>query len=129
MAGNTFGDAEDHFERMVVGAAEATLDDGEAATIAHAIVTGGAAVIDDRKAKRLCVTRYPNLEIWTTVDVFATPSVETQLGGPVLADCLFNALQQGRMRVAEERLEWVVNRIGEDRARLCESLPQRIRNR
>jgi predicted nucleic acid-binding protein len=123
------GDAEEHFERLVVGAAQATLDDGEAATIAHAIVSGGAAVIDERKAKRLCALRYPNLVIHTTVDVLAAPGIEAQLGKAALADCLFNALQQGRMRVAEERLQWVIDRIGEDRARSCESLPQRIRQR
>lgn len=122
-------DAEAHFERLVVGAAAATLDDGEAATIAHAIVTGGAAVIDERKAMRLCATHYPNLAIHTTVDVLAAPSIEAQLGKDALAECLFKALQHGRMRVAPGRLEWVLERIGEDRARLCESLPQRIRMR
>lgn len=123
------GDAEAHFERLVVGAAEATLDDGEAATIAHAIVTGGAAVIDERKAKRLCATHYPDLVIHTTVDVLAAPSIEARLGKDALADCVFKALQHGRMRVAPERLDWVLERIGEERARLCESLPQRIRKR
>jgi predicted nucleic acid-binding protein len=123
------GDAEAHFEGLLVGPAEATLDDGEAATIAHAVVSGGIAVIDERKAKRLCASRYPGLTIQTTVDILATPSVEAQLGKDALADCVCNALQKGRMRVAEERLEWVLGHIGDERARMCESLPQRIRQR
>ena len=122
-------DAEDHFESLVIGPAEATLDDGEAATIAHAVVSGGVVVIDERKAKRICAKRYPGLVIHTTVDLFATPSVEAHLGKVALADALFNSLQCGRMYVAEERLDWAVSRIGEDRARMCGSLPQRIRNR
>src|SRR5581483_3817592 len=42
------------FEELVVGPAVETLDDGEAATIAYALAHGGTALIDERKAMRIC---------------------------------------------------------------------------
>jgi predicted nucleic acid-binding protein len=120
--------AEIHFENLVVGPAEATLDDGEAATIAFAIEANAIAIIDERKAKRICAQRHSGLVLRTTVDILAGSSVGIALGTTMLADALFNALTHGRMRVAEDRLEWVVSQIGKERARQCESLPRRIRN-
>jgi predicted nucleic acid-binding protein len=48
---------DDHFERLVLGNTADTLDDGEAATIACAIEMRAVAVIDERKAKRICRAR------------------------------------------------------------------------
>ncbi len=121
--------AEVQFEHLVVGPAEATLDDGEAATIAVAIEANGIAIIDERKATRICAEQYPELLLQTTADILALPSVGAQLGETVLGDAIFNALQRGRMRIAENRLDWVISRIGEPRARQCESLPRRVRIR
>ena len=64
-----------HFEELVIGPATDTLDDGEAATIAIAIEQQGIALIDERKAHRICSERYPDLRIGCTVDIFAHPEV------------------------------------------------------
>ena len=58
-----------YFEDLVIGPAAATLDDGEAAPIAYAVSHGDTALIDERKATRICAERYPQLRIACTVDV------------------------------------------------------------
>lgn len=84
------------FERLVVGSAPETLDDGEAATIAYAFEKNAVAVIDERKAIRLCGERFPQVGIRSTVDILARPEVERSLGRPSLADAVFSALQGAR---------------------------------
>ncbi len=116
-----------HFEQLVVGPAISTLDDGEAATIAHALRRGGIPVIDERKAIRLCGERFPELRMACAMDIFAHPNVQTALGNDRLADAVFNALVNGRMRVFLQHVDWVVKLIGIERARLCASLPRSAR--
>ena len=43
-----------HFEELVIGPAAETLDDGEAATIAYAVVRNGTVILDERKGIRIC---------------------------------------------------------------------------
>jgi hypothetical protein len=119
--------AETHFEELVVGPAVSTLDDGEAATIAYAVSNGCTAILDERKAVRICSERFPKLPIACTVDIMIHPTVERRLGATGLADALFRALQDARMRVPPGHLELVVAMIGQDRARICPSLPKRVR--
>jgi len=116
-----------HFEKLVVGAAALTLDDGEAATIAYAYSQHALAIIDERKAARLCAEMYPSLRVGSTVDILAHPSVQQRLGKEMLADAVFNALQNGRMRVFPQNVEWVISLIGRERAAGCASLPNSIR--
>jgi predicted nucleic acid-binding protein len=116
-----------HFERLVVGAAAMTLDDGEAATIAYAVSHQGIAVIDERKATRLCAEMYPALQVGCTVDILAHISVRGTLGREKLSSAVFKALRDGRMRVLPQHLEWVVDLIGADRAAECTSLPNSVR--
>lgn len=118
-----------HFEELVVGTASQTLDDGEAATIAHAASTGAVAVVDERKAMRICADRFPELRTVSTVDLFAHPTVGMVLGSDELAEAVFNALLDGRMRVFPKDIEWVVTLIGSDRAARCASLPYAVRIR
>ena len=115
------------FEQLVVGAAALTLDDGEAATIAYAISQNAVALIDERKAIRICRERFPNLRVGCTVDIFAHPEVQRALGKDALSNAVFNALYQGRMRVLPRHVEWVVELIGAERAGLCMSLPSSVR--
>ena len=119
--------AAQHFEQLVVGPAARTLDDGEAATIAYAVSVGGVPVIDERKATRICSELFPALRMACTVDVLAHPEIQKGLGGPGLADAVFNALHFGRMRVLPHHVAWVVDLIGIDRASLCSSLPHSVR--
>lgn len=119
--------SEQHFEQLVIGPAAKTLDDGEAATIAYAVSQNAIALIDERKANRICAQRFPNLRVGCTVDIFTHPDVQHVLGKELLAGAVFNALYQGRMRVLPRHLEWVVELIGVDRASLCTSLPSSVR--
>ena len=121
--------AEQYFEGLVLGPATETLDDGEAATIAYAIAHGALALVDERKANRICVERFPALRVGCTVDVFAHPNVQENLGKEVLAVAVFNALIRGRMRVISHHVEWVVGLIGPERAARCVSLPNSVRAR
>jgi predicted nucleic acid-binding protein len=119
--------AELYFEQLVIGPAGMTLDDGEAATIAYAVRQNGIALIDERKANRICAHLFPALRNACTVDIFSHPNVQEALGKEKLADAVFNALCHGRMRVFPQHVEWVVALIGVERARLCVSLPASVR--
>ena len=115
-----------HFADLVTGSAAETLDDGEAATIACAIERGAVALVDERKANRICTERFPGLGLGCTVDVLAQPHVQAALGNG-LAGAVFNALRRGRMRVPDRYGPWVVDLIGKERAAGCRSLPERFR--
>ena len=111
-----------HFERLVVGSAAMTLDDGEAATIAFAVASAGMAVVDEPKAAHICAKLFPHLSIECTVGLLAQPSVGTNLGNGMLATAVFKAIQDGRMRVFPQYVEWVVNVIGQEQAVACARL-------
>jgi predicted nucleic acid-binding protein len=119
--------AEWYFEQLVVGPAATTLDDGEAGTIAYAVSKEATAVIDERKATRICGERFPTLRVGCTADIFAHEQVQHSLGATLLADALFSALYRGRMRVLPRHIDWVVGLIGRNRAALCVSLPNTVR--
>ena len=116
------------FERLVSGSTAATLDDGEAATIAYASEYRMTALIDERKANHIGRTQYPHLLIGATVDLLALDCVEGALGATALANAAYAALQGARMRVLPRHLDWIVKLIGQHRAALCESLPRRVRS-
>lgn len=126
----TLGDIERiHFEGLVVGRATETLDDGEAATIAYAVEASGVALIDERKALRLCASRFPKLRFCCTVDVLAHSSVGIVLGNSGLKEALYRALVNARMRVLPHHVADVVELIGVERAAKCLSLPYEARLR
>jgi predicted nucleic acid-binding protein len=115
------------FEDLVVGRAAMTLDDGEAATIAYAARQGAVAIIDERKANRICRERFPALGLGCTVDVFSQPDVERTLGRDKLSRAVVNALQLARMRVLPHHVKWVLSLIGSKEAASCASLPRTAR--
>jgi len=121
-------DALTHFEQLVVGPAAETLDDGEAATIAYALAHAATALIDERKATRICRERFPALRLACTIDVLIHGDVQARLGPERLSEAVFRALQEGKMGVLSDHLAWVVDLIGEERAALCPSLPRRARS-
>jgi predicted nucleic acid-binding protein len=118
---------EAHFESLVVGPAAETLDDGEAATIAFAAAGGMTAVLDERKATRLCAKVFPKLAVSSTVDILCHVDVGRTLGDGALADAVFRALKSGRMRVLPQHVQWVIDLIGPGRAAECPSLPKHAR--
>jgi predicted nucleic acid-binding protein len=121
------GGAETHFERLVIGPTQNTLDDGEAATIAFAIQNTAAVVIDERKATNLCARLFPDIVVKSSLDLFSHTQVQAALGPAGTADAVFRALQDGRIRVPSHHEAWVLEKIGTDRAALCPSLAGRLR--
>lgn len=115
------------FEGLVVGEAAMTLDDGEAATIAYAVETGAVAVIDERKANRICAERFQGVQLAATVDLLAHAEVQNAIGQDALAEAMFAALIGARMRVLPRHVTWVVDLIGPERACQCTSLPRSAR--
>jgi predicted nucleic acid-binding protein len=113
-----------HFETLVAGRAPETLDDGEAATIAYAVEHGAVAIIDEKKATRLCASRFPSLGVISTVDVLLHPAVRLKLGDGAFADAVFAALRDARMAVFPHHRDEVLRVIGPERAAQCLSLPK-----
>jgi predicted nucleic acid-binding protein len=116
-----------HFERLVVGPAATTLDDGEAATIAYTVANGGVPIIDERKAKRICALLFPSLRLACSTDIFAHEGVLRAMGSARLAQAVIGALQIARMRVLPHHRKWVLDLIGSEQAALCTSLPHSLR--
>jgi len=112
------------YESLISGSTLRTLDDGEAATIAHAKENGGIAVIDERKARSLCVTDFPDLVVVCTVELLMHDAVAAKLGAREQADALARAITGARMRVPQEHLARVRAMIGPERAASCASLPR-----
>lgn len=110
------------FLKLVSGQASKTLDDGEAATIAFAHMTGSIAAIDERKATALCGKDYPSLGLVSTIDILSHPNVLNALGEKNLAEAVYNALKFARMRVSDDKVDWVLQVIGIDKAMECSSL-------
>jgi predicted nucleic acid-binding protein len=119
-------EAENCFEDLIVGADSSTLDDGEAATIAYSVNTSSVAIIDERKATRICNERFPNLRIGSTIDIFSHDKVSTRLGSQNLSDALFCSLKKARMRVMNHYQQWVIDIVGMERVATCHSLPRAL---
>lgn len=100
----------------------ATLDDGEAATIAIAASRGYTPVVDEHKG-RLLAQEWCRTEIigWS-FDVLRHPEVLVALG-PDSVDALYRALRDGRLRIHQDHCDEVVNLIGIKRAIQCTCLP------
>lgn len=112
------------YEELIDGSALRTLDDGEAATIAYAQEVGGIAVIDERKATRLCADMFPDQILVSTAQILLEDAVERSLGPSNRVDAIIGALQRARMRVPRDLVWQVVKVIGEERAATCTSLPR-----
>ncbi len=122
------GDPENEtYRSLIEGRAADTLDDGEAATIAYAVKNHAIALIDERKATRLCSQRFPSLVIVSTVDLLLHPEVAVELGERGQRDAVLAALLEARMSVPQEHIGRVVNLIGSEQAASCPSLPRPIR--
>jgi len=120
-------ECEGNFLAMVCGSGSATLDDGEAATIAWAVAHGSTPIIDEKKGLSICQDRFPSVQAATTTDIFAHDRVLAELGRDDVGDAIFNALIAARMRVQERHIPWVIDMIGSSRAQLCHSIPLHIR--
>jgi predicted nucleic acid-binding protein len=119
------GGALSTFMRLVGAAHPDDLGDGESAAIALAEQLGAAIALDDGKARRIVQHQFPQIRMLSSVSLFATVQVAGTLGRK-LADAVFSALVNSRMRVLPEDEAWVLALLGE-RAALCPSLKKRRR--
>ena len=115
------------YASLVEGSAVQTLDDGEAATIGYAVEAAGIALIDERKARNICASTFPELPAMCTADLLLCKAVERALGQMRQIDAVTNALRGARMRVPPDRIRAVVDLIGEEVAASCNSLPKLVR--
>ena len=117
------GDAEEEIYRTLIeGPAARTLGDGEAATIAYAAQNEAVALIDERKAKRICSERFNGTHVTTTTDMMLCSSVVEALG-PFHVEAVHAALKYARMHVPRERVSEVIKLLGNDRSVECPSIP------
>ena len=112
------------YESLIEGSD--TLDDGEAATIAFAVEVSGAAIIDERKGRRICAERFSGLGVVSTAEVLMHDAVIAALGREDQIEAIVAALTQGRMHVPREQLGKIVDVLGV-RAEHCLSLPKAVR--
>lgn len=112
------------YEALIDGTYGETLDDGEAATIAIAVQYCGVAVLDERKARRMCAQHFPAIVKGCTAQWLLGAAA---LGPAAHAEAMVNALQKGRMRVPSEYLNDVITLIGPEAAGACSSLPRLVR--
>jgi predicted nucleic acid-binding protein len=115
------------YASLIAGTTLQTLDDGEAATIAYAHEVQGIALIDERKARRICTQSFPDLSIASTIELLLHERIAFSLGEQRQTDAIFKALSLARMRVLPEYENEVARLIGEARAAICTSLPRRSR--
>lgn len=112
------------FLDLVGAASPNSLGDGEAATIASAEQLQCAAVIDERKATRIARNRRDPGLTTCTVDLYAYGLTTARYSRDDVASLVFSSMQYARMRIPPDRRAWVVDLIGEDRARQCTCFPQ-----
>jgi predicted nucleic acid-binding protein len=98
------------------------LDDGEAATIALAVDIGAVAMLDDKKAIRVAQQRHSSLVVLQTLDFLSCGALVAAVSSAELADIVYAALQNARMRVPLLFQKWTVEVIGYERATKCPSL-------
>jgi predicted nucleic acid-binding protein len=114
----------DLFANLIAAPSPDGLDDGEAATIAYALDTGGIPVLDEKKATRIVAT-FPSPAPLCTLDLLSHPDLGAILGHTGLADAVHSAIQHARMRVQPLFRPWVVSLVGIERLRDCASFSQR----
>lgn len=115
------------YRGLVAGNAGQSLADGEASTIAYAVVHDAVAVIDDRKASKLCARQFTNLRVLTTIELLLHKIVQSHLGHQDWEEAIYLALRAAKMYVPPELVSTVVSLIGIAKAADCTSLPRHAR--
>lgn len=88
------------------------LGDGESFAIAHASIARGTVVLDDKKARRICSARFPQVSIADSIQLFRHPLQPLNPDRSRLA--LESALRTARMHVLEKDFDWVKALLGQD---------------
>ena len=112
------------FDELTTASLGATLDDGEAATIAYVVgMSGnGLPIIDEKKATRIFRERWPGHPIMDSATLFQILAERRLLSKQTVKEAVYSALLHARMRVSFEMKPWVIDLIGRDRAANCSSL-------
>lgn len=118
-------DFQNLYHSIISGEFGMSLDDGEAATLTLANATKSAAVLDERKARRLAAKEFATMSVAMSFDFFTHPTIWRNLDGDVLATALYRAVKIGRMRVSDDQLAPLIDIIGLDRAKECASIPRK----
>jgi predicted nucleic acid-binding protein len=98
------------------------LGDGESATLAQAVSCKCTAVIDERKATRIAGAQFPNVALLNSLDLLAAPEMFAAHQREMVAEVIYHALRNARMRVRQTERAWIVALLGNDRASECPSL-------
>lgn len=114
------GDAIECFLELV--AEPDGLDDGEAATIACALDLRAAAVLDERKARRIVGERFPALALTSTAGLFRSLLEQRRMDEERVRTLLLATLQRARMSVPTEEIDWVIGLLGAELAEQCPSI-------
>jgi predicted nucleic acid-binding protein len=118
------GSAMTAYEALIDGSLVETLDDGEAAVIALASARGAIAMLDERRARRICRAQFPRVVQGCTAQwLLEANALETEIH----VRAMLGALRKGRMRVPPEFVDNVVRLIGQEAAAECPSLPRMVR--
>jgi len=111
---------QDIFAGLVSGSL--TLDDGEASAIAIAAGRKFLPIVDERKGQSRALAVTLEEPGWT-LDLILHPMVSAVLSAADLAEAVYLALRDARMRIREHQCDQVVELIGISRAIECRSLP------
>lgn len=114
------------FLDLVGAAAPDSLGDGEAATIATAEQLQCLAIIDERKAMRIARNRRDVGLTACTLDLYAYSLTLAHYSRKDMASLVFNSMQHARMRIPAERRAWVIDLIGEEKAKQCSCFPRSL---
>ncbi|MDX5329312.1 MAG: hypothetical protein LPK06_11075 [Marinobacter sp.] len=109
------------YEDLISG--QSSLDDGEASTIAISMHRDAFPVIDEKKGRNRAIEMLPNRTPYWSLDLLFHSGVVEGLGSSKVAEAVYLALKEGRMRIHQDHCESVVRTIGIDRALKCHSLP------
>jgi len=86
------------------------IGDGEAATIVCANGVGGVA-IDDRKALRIAAKNFPQIPLYSSLDILCAECIFSALGKDAVLNAVRGAINKARMRVPHLWKDWILKNI------------------
>jgi len=121
--------SQEEYIGLVSGTSVQSLGDGEAATIACADGSSLWAAIDERKARRICAERYPQITVVSTVDILAHEAVIAAFSEQEMSSAILAALEVAHMQVQAHQLDWIISQVPAEKLVNCVSLPRSVRRR
>jgi len=82
------------------------LDDGEASTIAYGVFHDGAVVVDERKGRRICRERFPQLRTICSLDLFRMYFERCGSNFERCRSALRSAIERTRMHIPHDYRVW-----------------------